>query len=260
MSNTEAMREALEKIYDTAWRNSAGWAGVDHTLYDMESRPYKQERDEAIRAALAQSHPVQGEHREAVAEVIRDGATVRLQWASADAAHNAIPGPLFASPPLQADATFPQKILELLRDVADRKGTETKGPWEDGDGQPMQDDADAALAWITAKSGQADACKVPQGWKLVRVSDLESIEMRANSDAPCEELEDAQRDLRHIHAMVSSMLSASPTQVETQPELKWCAECGEGFVNQCRARLPHACPMLSAAPSTPPIEPGKEGS
>jgi hypothetical protein len=29
---------------------------------------------------------------------------------------------------------------------------------------------------------------------------LRRIEMRASSEAPCEELEDVQRDLRHIHA------------------------------------------------------------
>lgn len=35
---------------------------------------------------------------EAVARVVRNGATVRLEWASADAAHNAKPGELFARP------------------------------------------------------------------------------------------------------------------------------------------------------------------
>jgi hypothetical protein len=47
-----AEKELFQSIYDTAWRNSAGWSGVDHTLADMGSRPYKQERDEAIRAAI----------------------------------------------------------------------------------------------------------------------------------------------------------------------------------------------------------------
>lgn len=45
---------------------------------------------------------------------------------------------------------FPSRILELLREVADRKGTESRGPWEDGNGEPMQDDAEAAIAWLEA--------------------------------------------------------------------------------------------------------------
>lgn len=46
---------------------------------------------------------------------------------------------------------FPPRIMELLSEVTDRKGTETRGPWEDGNGQPLQDDAEAAIAWIFAR-------------------------------------------------------------------------------------------------------------
>lgn len=48
-------------------------------------------------------------------------------------------------------SAFPQRIMELLIEVADRKGTATRGPWEDGNGQPLQDDAAAAIAWIRAR-------------------------------------------------------------------------------------------------------------
>lgn len=51
---------------------------------------------------------------------------------------------------------FPARIMALLREVADRKGTEHTGPWEDGNGEPMQDDADAAIAWITARAPTAN--------------------------------------------------------------------------------------------------------
>ncbi|RYF31383.1 MAG: hypothetical protein EOO23_02780 [Comamonadaceae bacterium] len=46
--------------------------------------------------------------------------------------------------------SFPPSILALLHEVADRKGTPTRGPWEDELGNPLQDDADAAIAWIRA--------------------------------------------------------------------------------------------------------------
>lgn len=49
-----------------------------------------------LREALSTPAAADGEP---VAEVIRDGATVRLQWASIKAAHNAKPGHLFAAAP-----------------------------------------------------------------------------------------------------------------------------------------------------------------
>ena len=36
---------------------------------------------------------------------------------------------------------------------------------------------------------------------------LIKIQVRANSDAPCEELEDVQRDLGHIHAIATEALN-----------------------------------------------------
>jgi len=47
-------------------------------------------------------------------------------------------------------APFPARILALLHEVADRKGTDFRGPFEDGDGEPLQDDADAAILWVGA--------------------------------------------------------------------------------------------------------------
>lgn len=50
----------------------------------------------------------------------------------------------------QAAAPFPQSILELIKEVARREDTEQLGTWNDENGEPMQDDADTALAWISA--------------------------------------------------------------------------------------------------------------
>lgn len=49
---------------------------------------------------------------------------------------------------------FPLRILSLLKDVADRNPPEPFGPFEDDRGEPLQDDADAALAWIAGRSAQ----------------------------------------------------------------------------------------------------------
>ena len=63
---------------------------------------------------------------------------------------------------------FPPRILDLLRDVADRRGTTSRGPWEDENGRPLQDDAEAALAWIqrvTAKAGRTTSNAPPERLK-----------------------------------------------------------------------------------------------
>lgn len=52
---------------------------------------------------------------EAVARVVRNGATVRLEWASADAAHNAKPGELFARPQQAAQVPLTDEQAEQLR-------------------------------------------------------------------------------------------------------------------------------------------------
>lgn len=44
---------------------------------------------------------------------------------------------------------FPPRILALLEYVAERNPPEGLGPYEDENGEPMQDDADAALRWLT---------------------------------------------------------------------------------------------------------------
>jgi hypothetical protein len=47
---------------------------------------------------------------------------------------------------------FPSRILVLLREVARRTETKSHGLWEDGNGEPLQDDADVAIAWIAARA------------------------------------------------------------------------------------------------------------
>lgn len=49
-------------------------------------------------------------------------------------------------------ASFPAAIWQVLLTAADREGTEYTGPWEGPNGEPMQDDADAAIAWIKARA------------------------------------------------------------------------------------------------------------
>jgi len=58
-------------------------------------------------------------------------------------------------------AGFPARIMTLLAEVADRKGSATSGPWEDGDGEPLQDDADIALAWIARAAVAASPSQSP---------------------------------------------------------------------------------------------------
>lgn len=59
--------------------------------------------------------------------------------------------------PQPVPGTFPVAIWQLLLEVADRKGTQFTSPWEGPDGEPLQDDADAAIAWIKA------AVQAPEG-------------------------------------------------------------------------------------------------
>lgn len=63
---------------------------------------------------------------------------------------------------------FPPRIMAVLREVAERKPKGMQGPWEDGDGEPLQDDAEEAIAWINAQAREIEALRaVPAGWKLV---------------------------------------------------------------------------------------------
>jgi len=50
---------------------------------------------------------------------------------------------------------FPVRIMDQLQEIARREDSEHHGPWTDGDGEPLQDDADAAISWIKATSPQA---------------------------------------------------------------------------------------------------------
>lgn len=84
-----------------------------------------------------------------------------------------------------AEAGFPARILALLHELADRDGTPTQGPAEDGNGEPLQDDADAALAWISAcHQTQADAAAmVAAAWEQVEHRDRICSELRAMLEA-----------------------------------------------------------------------------
>lgn len=53
---------------------------------------------------------------------------------------------------VQLAADFPARIMDILVDVARRESTEFEGPWEDGNGEPLQDDADAAIKWIADRA------------------------------------------------------------------------------------------------------------
>lgn len=67
--------------------------------------------------------------------------------------------PVAASAPVRerwAAGSFPPRIMTLLRDVADREPKENFGPWEDGHGEPLQDDADAAIRWIESRAGDKE--------------------------------------------------------------------------------------------------------
>lgn len=78
-----------------------------------------------------------------------------------------------ATSPQTPPSRFPERILDLLREVADRQGTPTRGPWEDGNGEPLQDDADAALAWIQSAQAirRAPISTAPRDGSVVLVND-----------------------------------------------------------------------------------------
>ena len=50
---------------------------------------------------------------------------------------------------------FPPRILAVLQEIAKREGPGFDGAWTDDQGEPLQDDADAALSWIAAYSPPA---------------------------------------------------------------------------------------------------------
>lgn len=56
--------------------------------------------------------------------------------------------------PVVGVPAFPERIMRQLIIMTDRVGDEFYGPWEDGNGEPLQDDADAAIAWIASAQPQ----------------------------------------------------------------------------------------------------------
>ena len=112
---------------------------------------------------------------------------------------------------------FPRRILDLIKEVARREDSGSYGAWQDENGEPMQDDADAALKWI---SGQQAAGSVPEGWKLVPVHP--TVEMLDAADEG-----DRAYTLRNFGAgpvvmqgpedHYAAMLAASPAPPKQQP-------------------------------------------
>ncbi|CAN7387818.1 NADAR family protein [Variovorax sp. LjRoot178] len=52
-----------------------------------------------------------------------------------------------------ARSDFPPRILAVVKEMAQRSSSGHHGPWEDSAGEPLQQDADTALAWLAARSG-----------------------------------------------------------------------------------------------------------
>ena len=119
-------------------------------------------------------------------------------------------------------STFPASIWGLLHEVADRKGTEHTGPWEGPDGKPLQDDADAAIAWINGMAALSAAAKpAPEGWKLVPVEpDLGMLQAALEKSREFEESNSPLRRCRELHdagVVYAAMLSAAPSAPVAAP-------------------------------------------
>jgi hypothetical protein len=110
---------------------------------------------------------------------------------------------------MSADKELPPRIMALLQDVACRESKGHLGPWEDDEG-PMQDDADAALAWIAATSAriaeleqQLAAMTVDRdSWAeqaSQRLADWDAMRQRAESAE--QQLEQARKDADRWRAM-----------------------------------------------------------
>jgi hypothetical protein len=67
----------------------------DSPQTDEWTAGYHEARRRLYKILAPQLAPAPQEPAEPVARVLRDGATVRLEWASVEAAHNAKPGPLY---------------------------------------------------------------------------------------------------------------------------------------------------------------------
>jgi hypothetical protein len=76
----------------------------------------------------------------------------------------------------QSSIPFPQRIMDLLLEVADRQGTETRGPWEDGNGAPLQDDAEAALSWINSSAKVLEKTRASRDFYKRRCDELQKAQ------------------------------------------------------------------------------------
>ena len=55
---------------------------------------------------------------------------------------------------------FPPRILQTLKDMADRRSIGNRGPWEYGDGTPMQDDAEKFIEELRRLASEVESLKL----------------------------------------------------------------------------------------------------
>ena len=118
------------------------------------------------RPAVAQPASVIGVITQYVTDHCVDGESHAKVIAAMNDRYGAQPAAVGAVP-----HDFPPYIMGLLREVADRSPGPYKGPWEDQDGMPRQDDADAAIAWIEARAVGA----VPE-WQPIEAAPIEELQ------------------------------------------------------------------------------------
>ena len=82
---------------------------------------------------------------------------------------------------------FPPRILALLEEVA-------KGPYEDGQGEPLEADARAALAWLAGQPTTAQADKSAAPAEPATLSGLRGIASGALHGKSSEDVVEASRD------------------------------------------------------------------
>jgi hypothetical protein len=120
----------------------------DHTREAMdavrEALPEFRQQDDYLLAHGA-SLMSEDSHEIVHVDTVRKIVEAALQWAAS-----------------QQAAGFPPRMLEHLREVAKRDPSDNRGPWEYGDGSPMQDDADAALRWIAGSQQAAEGWTCPK--------------------------------------------------------------------------------------------------
>ncbi|MDO9402087.1 MAG: hypothetical protein Q7T46_11670 [Polaromonas sp.] len=167
-----------------AWMKTTNIPGDDWDAYDFSANQYGDFQIPLFRQITPANTPA-GAGGEVGADVIQlvrwayedaasmveqeDPRTSDWMWDDRDDLANAIhkrceetiQGLATPAPPKQQ---FPQRILELIKEVARREDSGIYGAWQDENGEPMQDDADAALAWITKQQpalGRGEGGGVP---------------------------------------------------------------------------------------------------